>query len=229
MEKKFVIALGGSVAFPQEINTAFLKKFYLFIRKETKKGNKFIIVCGGGNVCRKYINAASKITRIPNEDRDWIGIHATRLNAHFLRTLFKEEANPVVFDKRFKIRSFGRYPIIIGSGWSPGWSTDFVSVQTAADFKINKIIILGKPDFVYADFGKEKKGKPIKKISWKNYFKLIPSKWTPGMHAPVDPVAARMAKKQNIEAVVAEGKDIINFGKILRGGKFKGTILANFK
>ena len=226
-KEKFIIALGGSVAFPKKINTTFLRKFYLFIKKEIQKGNKFIIICGGGEIARKYQKAAAKITKVFNEDKDWIGIHATRLNAHFLRTVFRKESHKVVFDNRFKIKEFGRHSVIIGSGWRPGWSTDFVAVQIAVDFNINQVVILGKPDYVYTvDPEKDNKAKPIKKISWQDYFRLIPAKWTPGLHAPVDPIAAKLAKREKIKAIVADGKDLNNLKKILRNEKFRGTILS---
>ncbi len=229
MPKDFVIALGGSIVAPKDINTDFLKKFYSFIKKEIKKGNRFIIVIGGGKITRIYQKAASEITNVDNKDNDWIGIHATRLNAHLVRTLFKKEAHPVVFDDRFKVKEFKDYPIIIGAGWKPGWSTDFVSCQIACDFKIKEVIILGKPDHVYtADFEKDKNAKPIKKISWQDYLKLVPKKWSPGLSSPVDPVAACLARKENLKVVVAEGKNLDNLQQILNGNDFKGTTIENF-
>lgn len=224
--KKFVISLGGSIAFPENLNIAFIKNFYLFIKKEIKRGNKFIIVAGGGNITRKYQEAAGKISRVSSEDKDWIGIHATRLNAHLLRTIFKREANPIVFDNRFKITNFGRYPIIIASGWRPGWSTDYVAVQIAVDFKITSVINLGKAAYVYtADFEKYPYANPIEKISWKSYLDLIPQKWIPGLHAPVDPVAARLAKRKDIKVIVVSGYDFNNLRNTLKGKNFRGTIL----
>jgi uridylate kinase len=224
--KKFVISLGGSIAFPEKINIAFLRNFYLFIKKEIKRGNKFIIVAGGGNITRKYQQAAGKVSRVSSEDKDWIGIHATRLNAHLLRTIFKREANPFVFDSRFKITSFGRYPMIVASGWRPGWSTDYVAVQIAVDFKLKSVINLSKAAYVYTvDFQKFPEAKPIEKISWKNYLNLIPQKWTPGLHVPVDPVAAKLAIRKKIKVIVANGEDLNNLRNILRGKNFKGTAL----
>jgi len=226
--KKFIIALGGSVVAPQEIDAIFLKKFCLFLKKEIKKGNKFIIAVGGGAIARKYQNAAVSINKVSNEDKDWLGIYGTYLNAQLLRTMLKQEANPLIFDKRFKIKNFGKYPLIIGAGWKPGWSTDFVAVRIAVDYKIKEVIILGKPDYVYtADFEKDKKARPIGKLDWQDYLKLIPDRWSPGLRAPVDPVAARLAKKENIKAIVAYGRDIKNLKKILRREKFKGTIVEN--
>ena len=223
---KFVVAIGGSIICPKEIDIDFLSKFHLFLKKELKKGKKFILVAGGGSVARQYQEAAVKITKIVDEDKDWLGIHATRINAHLLRVIFRNKANPVVFDERFRLKGFDKYPIIIGSGWDPGWSTDFDSVQIAVDLKIKKVIILGKPSYVYtSDPQKDKKAKPIRELKWEDYLKMIPQKWLPGLHSPVDPVAARLAKKEKITVIVADGKDLDNFKRIIENNTFKGTII----
>ena len=222
---KFVIALGGSVAFPKEIKTSYLRSFYLFLEEEINKGKKFIIVSGGGYIPRKYQEAAFEITNIPDEDKDWIGIHGTRLNAHFLRTVFRKWANPIVLDERQKVTKFGKYPLIIASGWEPGWSTDYVACRIAVDFGIKKIIVLGKPSHVYVTNQVNQKNEPIENLKWADYMKIIPSNWMPGLHAPVDPVASRLAKAENLEAIVADGKDLKKKKKILEQKRFKGTVI----
>lgn len=230
MEKnseKIVIALGGSIVCPREIDTNYLRQFYFLIKKEIKKGYKFVIVTGGGDVARNYQKSALLVNRVPNKERDWIGIYATYLNAHLLRGIFKKEAHPSIFNDRFKVKGFNGYPVIIGSGWSPGWSTDFVATQIAVDLNIEKILILGKPDYVYTkDPTKNKDAEKIEEIKWDKYLKMIPSRWRPGMSMPVDPVAARLAKKEKREIIVADGKNLSNLRKILRNKKFKGTSLC---
>lgn len=236
--KKFVIALGGSVIVPNQISgsqdpfelidTVFLHRFYLFVKKQLKRGYRFILVIGGGLLCRIYQRAAARITKVSNEDKDWLGIHVTRLNAHFIRTIFKKEAHSVIFEERFKIKRFASKPIIVAAGWQPGWSTDFVACQIACDLGLKQVLILGKADYVYtADFEKDPLAQPIPKISWQQYLKLIPKKWTPGLNSPVDPVAARLAQKQNLKVIVAHARDLPNLAKILRGEKFKGTIITD--
>jgi len=226
--KEFVIALGGSVICPKEIDSDYLRRFFWFIKKEIKKGHKFIIITGGGYTARNYQAASIGVNRVLKEDRDRLGVYATKLNAYLLKTIFKKEANPTIFDERFKIKTFGKHPIIIGSGWKAGNSTDYVAVRIAGDFKIKKVIILGKPDYVYTgDFQKDKKAKPIEEITWKDYLKLIPSSWSPGLSVPIDPVAARLAKKEDMEVIVANGKDLNNFKMILEEKKFKGTIVKS--
>ena len=56
MKKVIVLSLGGSLIIPGEINLEYLKDFKRVILKNKDK-YKFIIICGGGSIARKYIAA----------------------------------------------------------------------------------------------------------------------------------------------------------------------------
>lgn len=225
-KETIVIGLGGSIIVPDKIRTEFLKKFRNFILKFIKEGKTFVIVTGGGSVARNYIKAASEIAKISDEDKDWLGIHATRINAHLLRAIFKREAYPVVLDNPLKQIQAKSYPLFIASGWRPGWSTDYDAILLAERFKADKIIIASNIDYVYEkDIAKYKKAQPIKEISWDKYCKLISSDWKPGMKAPIDPIAARLASKLKITVIIINGNNLKNLEKILKNKKFKGTII----
>src|SRR3989344_3503136 len=224
--KLVVIALGGSVMYPDQIDSGFLKLVKALILKNVKQEKRFVIVSGGGRVSRVYQEAASKITRVNDEDKDWLGIHATRVNAHLLRTIFREVADPIVMDSRGKIKEI-KYPVTIVSGWRPGWSTDYVSIACAADFGASHVVIAGKPSHVFdKDFVKHADAKPFVSLTWREYRRLIPSKWRPGFHSPVDPIGARLAEKESISAVIINGKDLKNFGNLLNGKEFIGTVIS---
>jgi uridylate kinase len=226
-EEVFVISLGGSVAVPGEINIEFLKKFSEVIIDQTKKDRKFCIIIGGGKISRNYQKAVGEISKASDVEKDWIGIKATELNSLLLRAVFVNRANPNIFNKRFKIKKFGKYSILVGCGWKPGWSTDFIAMQIAVDFKIGKIINLGRAAYIYSDdFEKNPGAKPIENISWKEYVKIIPNRWSPGLSVPIDPMAAKLAEKNNIQAIVASGEDLDNFKRILDGKSFKGTFIS---
>ena len=203
--------MGGSVIIPGKIQVEFLKKFKEFILKFLKKNYRFVIVAGGGNICREYQAAASKIMKLSDEDNDWLGIHATRLNAHLLRTIFKKEAYPTVLDNPLKQIDGEGYNLFIGSGWRPGWSTDYDTILLAERFKADKIINATNIDYVYEkDIAKYKTAKPIKEITWNRYCKLIGAEWKPGMKAPIDPIAARLASKLKMTVLVVKGTDLKN-------------------
>lgn len=225
--KTVVIDLGGSVIVPGEIQVKFLKEFKKFILKFLKKDIRIVIVAGGGSVARNYIKAASEISAISDEDKDWLGIHATRINAHLLRTIFKKQAYPIVLDSPLKqISGKSKSPLFIASGWRPGWSTDYDAILLAERFKAEKTIIASNIDYVYEkDLAKYKDAKPIKELNWKRYRGLISSKWKPGMRSPVDPVAARLAAKLKMEVIIVKGTDLKNLENVLTGKKFKGTTI----
>lgn len=234
--KTIVIALGGSIIYPDAIDVSFLKKFKKFIlnrlasksyrRSGLRNGSRFIIVVGGGRIARVYQEAADKVFKISDEDKDWLGIHSTRANAHLLRTIFREVADPVIIDSRDKMKTL-KYPVTIASGWRPGWSTDYVSIAIAEHFKAKEAIIAGKPAHVYdKDPHKYSDAKEIHEITWKKYRKLIPAKWKPGLHSPVDPVGARLAEKKKIAAIIVDGKNLKNFENMLSGKEFKGSVIG---
>jgi len=246
--KTIVISLGGSIIYPESIDVIFLKKFNKFIRKFLKRGYKFVIVTGGGKLCRDFQSAASKVSRVSSDDKDWIGIHTTRLNAQLLRTIFKDVADPEIIDAKEKSSERAKtseaqphtnsrqrfsggvkklnYPITIGSGWRPGWSTDFVSAQIATDFGVKEFVNAGKPAYVFEkDPQKFPKAKKFEKLSWSEYRKLIPSKWIPGFNSPVDPIAAKLCQKEKLAAIVINGKNLKNFENLLSGKNFEGTII----
>lgn len=232
-----VIHLGGSVVVPHisdngGLNIPFLQQFCRFIKQEFRKGLRFIIVIGGGKTARAYQKSASQVVKIKDYDLDWIGIHATRLNAHLLRTIFEREAYPVVIDhdpeqEEVQMMRSSNRQLFFASGWRPGWSTDYIAVRLAQKFGARNVIIAKDIPFVYdKDPKKYAKAKPIQKISWSNYKKLIPSKWTPGLSSPVDPVATRLAEKLNITAKILRGTDLKNFKKAVENQPFEGTVIS---
>jgi uridylate kinase len=225
MTKIYVISLGGSLVVPNEINIKFLSLFKNIIEKKIKENKKFIIIVGGGKTARNYQNAAKALTKVSNEDLDWLGIHATRINAHLLLTIFRKYAHfRIIKNPKEKI-SF-KEKILIAAGWKPGFSTDYDAVLLAKTYNSNTIINLTNVDYVYdKDPNKFKDAKPFKEISWKDYLKLIEQKWIPGMSAPFDPIASKLAQKFKFKVIILNGKKLKNLENYLANKTFKGTII----
>lgn len=221
--KRAVLSLGGSLIVPNDIDEKFLRTFKHFVERQIKKGWKFIIVCGGGMTARRYQRAAGKLVRISAEDLDWIGIHSTRLNAHLMRTILRKHAHAVIVKNPLqKIRT--TKSIIVASGWKPGWSTDYVSIEICKTYGIPTVINLSNIDYVYSkDPKKNKNAKKIREIRWQDFQKLLPAKWTPGSNLPFDPIASRLARKIGAEAYIVDGKKIKNLEQILINRPYHGT------
>ena len=225
MKKIYVISFGGSLIVPAEIDIKILKKFKNIIEKEIKKAKKFIIITGGGKTARNYQNAAKALTKVSNEDLDWLGIHATRINAHLLLTIFRKYAYfRIIKNPKEKINF--KEKILIAAGWKPGFSTDYDAVLLAKTYNSDTIINLTNVDYVYdKDPNKFKDAKPFKEISWKDYLKLIEQKWIPGMSAPFDPIASKLAQKFKFKVIILNGKKLKNLENYLANKNFQGTII----
>lgn len=224
--KTTVFSLGGSTIVPNKIDTKFLLNFKKLAIDYVKKGNRLIIVCGGGSTCRIYQNAAKKLHKTTETDRDWIGIMATRLNAEIVRVMFKDYAyKKVIYNPHEKIKTSKK--IIIGAGYEPGCSTDTDTAILAVQFKANLIINTTNVDYVCdKDPAKYKNTKKIEKLTWPEFKKLVGGKFTAGMHAPFDPIASKIAMKHKMQVAIVNGNNLKNIKNILDEKKYKGTIIG---
>lgn len=227
---KIVLSLGGSLVVPEGgINVPFLKEFNAFIRNSLKKNPdlQFFIVVGGGRVARQYRDAGEEVLghELTHEDLDWLGIHATRLNAQLIRTIFRDIAHPHIL-KHYEIIRKVDESVVVAAGWKPGWSTDFCATLVCDDYNVKKIINMSNIDMVYERDPREfPDAKPIKKASWPEFRKLVGDKWTPGMNAPFDPIAAKNSEELGLTTVVLNGKNFENLQNYLDGKDFVGTIV----
>ncbi len=229
----FVVSLGGSLIVPGEINWEFLKEFRALIIEQIEKGNRFIIVTGGGSVTRKYQQAAEKITDLTNDDLDWLGIHSTRLNAHLIKTIFRDYAHPRINkNPRTKEDLMSHFEngegIMVAAGWRPGWSTDYVSTILAERLGAKTVINLSNIKYVCdKDPNKFDDAKEYKNIGWAEFRKLVGDTWDPGLNMPFDPIASKHAEGLGLKVVIAEGNKIDNLRDIFEGRDFIGTIIEN--
>lgn len=228
--ERIVISVGGSLIVPHTgINTEFLKHLNTFIRKqlEENQGRQFFLVSGGGATTRQYQSAAREVVghKLSPDDLDWLGIHATRLNAHLLRTIFRDLAHPYIVKKYEIIRKVTE-PVVIASGWKPGWSTDYCATLLCEDYDISTVINLSNIDQVYDKDPKQfPDAKPLEKMQWSDFQPLVGEEWVPGMNAPFDPIASKKAKELGIKVVVLNGNNFDNLEKYFKGEEFLGTVI----
>lgn len=232
MDKEtIIISLGGSLVAPAstslggpaEIDLGFLKSFKHSLQKYTS-ANRFLILVGGGKICRVYQNALLEFGA-KDKDRDWIGINISRLNAEVIKNLFNGLSFPnIVTDPKKKAKT--NKNIIVGAGWKPGWSTDYVSVLTAQTYGIKTIINLTNVDYVYDKNPSQfPDAKPLKEVDWKNFRQIVGDKWTPGLSMPFDPRASKLAEKMKLRVAIINGKNLERLEDFLNNKPFIGTII----
>lgn len=218
-----IISLGGSIIVPGEIDKVFLKRFREIIL--SLEQTRFMIICGGGKICRDYQNVAKEIAEITKEDLDWIGIRATRLNAELVRAAFGKMAyEKVIHDPDEDIDMSKR--IVIGAGFEPGSSTDLRAVQVAKRFGAGQVVNMSNIDYVYSDDPKNNPdAKKLTDITWADFRKLVGNEWSPGLNMPFDPIASKAAEAAGLKVVII-GNDMGNLEKLLKEEPFRGTTIG---
>jgi uridylate kinase len=222
-----VISLGGSLIVPDRISVSYLKKFREVIRKNSRE-YKFIIVCGGGSVARKYIYALREIG-VGETLQSMAGISATRTNARFMSYFFNQNPWRGIPQKMEEIRGYLKKQDIVFCGaleYKPNQTSDSTSAQIAEHFKSDFINLTNVPGLYDKNPKKFKNAKFIPEISWKEFDKLANKmKYKPGQHFVLDQTAAKIIMKHKITTYII-GENAKQLDNFLNGRKFKGTKIS---
>ena len=225
-----VISLGGSIVAPDGVDEVFLKDFVNVIRSfiEADPNRRFIFVVGGGGPARCWQKAYREICAggVKDDEADWIGVMATRLNAQLVKAVFSEWCSQDVVINPTQVDPLtGR--VLVAAGWKPGFSSDYDAVLLAERFQADAVINLSNIEKVYtADPKIDSNARPIDKISWADFRAIVGDEWVPGKNVPFDPVASRHAAKIGLKVICAAGKNLENLKNILGGKDFTGTTIG---
>jgi len=227
MKKVIVISLGGSLIIPEKINFKFLDNFKKTLRKHYKT-HKFVVVCGGGTIARKYI------TMLKGEGKSKLelsqaGIRATRMNAMFLMQFFgHNEANDTLPRDMKEVKANLNKNNVVFCGalrYAADSTSDGTSAKLAQFLKTDFINMTNVRGLYTANPLTNKNAKFIPYESWKNFEKRANKiKFHAGQHFILDQNAAVMIKKHKIKTYIL-GEDLRNLDKVLKGNKFTGTLI----
>ncbi len=228
-QETIVMSVGGSLIVPDAIDTTFLTNLKDLITQTATSGRRFIIIAGGGKTARRYQDAAGAVTTLTRDDLDWLGIHSTHLNGHLLRTIFRDIAYEIMIKNPDDVLDVPeQHKVIIAAGYRPGCSTDLRAVQIAEKLGAKTVINLSNTDYIYTDNPHTNPDAvKIEDITWADFRKLIPDEWEPGLSAPFDPVAAKVAERDNIEVAQLNGLKLECLHDYLAGQPFVGTRIHN--
>jgi uridylate kinase len=227
MKKVIVLSLGGSLIIPGDINLKYLKEFKKVILKN-KSNYKFIIICGGGNIARKYIFALKEEGR--NETmQSYAGISATRMNARFMSYFFEQDQERGIPHKMRELKRYARKFDIVFCGaleYSPNQTSDSTAAQIAEFFKCEFVNLTDVQGLHDKNPKKFKNAKFIPKISWEDFDKMTNEVgFKPGQHFVLDQTASSLIKKKKIITYIL-GKDMKQLDNLLNGKEFIGTTIS---
>ncbi len=227
MKKKVIIlSLGGSLIIPEKVNTKFLKEFRKIILKNTKK-YKFVIVCGGGSVARKYISGLKDLN-VNEKLQSFAGISATRMNARLMNYIFNINPEKGIPHKMRTLKKYLRKQDVVFCGaleYKPDQTSDSTSAEITKYFKSEFINLTNVKGLYNKSPVKYKNAKFISKISWKEFDKMANKiKFKPGQHFVLDQTASKIILENKISTYII-GKNLNQLDNILNDKKFIGTII----
>ncbi|MFH1802763.1 MAG: UMP kinase [archaeon] len=221
-----VISLGGSLIVPDKMNTPFLIKFIKTLRKHYST-HKFVVVCGGGVIARKYISALKAEHRSEKELAN-AGIRATRTNAQFIMQMFGKEANDALPKSMKQVKNnLTKNDLVICGAlrFAPNSTSDSTAAQLANYLKARFINLTNVAGLFNKDPTKHKDAKLIPEISWKDFHaKASKIKFKHGQNFVLDQQAAKIILKHKIPTYLL-GPELNNIAKVLKGKNFKGTLI----
>lgn len=225
--KTMVISLGGSLIVPEKVDFNFLNNFRTTLRKHYKNW-RFVIVCGGGSIARKYINLLKK-DNASEKDLSMAGIRVTRMNALVMMKLFGKEANDFIPMNMHEVKSNLHKNNVVICGalrYSPKSTSDGTAAKLANYLGAEFINMTNVKGLYTANPLTHKNAKFIPHESWKAFDKRANSmKYHSGQHFVLDQKAATMIKQDKIKTYII-GEDLANLDKILKGNKFIGTLIS---
>ncbi len=224
MKKEVVISLGGSLIIPNEVDVSLLEEFKKILEKH-KKNYKFVVVCGGGSVARKYINALRKIGRSDFLQSN-VGIAVTRLNARFMTYFFGKDANKGIPHDIKEVQNMLRREDIVFCGalrYAPNQTSDSVAAKIAKNLGSIFINLTNVPGLYTRNPLEFKDAKFIPEISWHDFNKRASTiKYKPGQHFVLDQTASEIIMQYKIKTYIL-GNNLKHLDNFLSGKKFTGT------
>lgn len=220
------LSLGGSVVVPQLVDVGYLKRLKRLLTELQSKGWRFLITVGGGATARTMQQAARQLGVTRERDLHLIGMAAARLNAELVRSMLFPLADDVLYPSLRPPRRLRKPVTLFVPDGRPGRTTDENAVNVAAAFRCTTLLNLSNVRQVFTADPKTHPGaKPLERIGWRAYLRMMPRTVTPGINLPFDPLAGRKAQRARLTVTVLDGRNLRNVRQAIMGRPFIGTII----
>ena len=227
MKKRIVIKLSGRI-FGMD-NTKMLKDYASFLVKISKICQP-IVIAGGGNIARHYINHA-RSSGADESTLDELGIEISRLNAKLLIYALKNKAYshpPTTLQEVRHAVDDGL--IVVAGGLHPGQSTNGTAALIAEKINAEQFLNATDVDGVYdMDPNKFKNAKKFKRIELKNLKNmLVHEDSIAGGYDLMDIVALKIIERSKIKTRILKA-DIKILEKAIKGADVGTEIVLSSK
>lgn len=217
---RIVLRLGGSViASPIDID--LINKFAKVVLDLIKQNHELVVIIGGGNLAREFIDIAKKL-KLNEKDQDEVAISISRVYAQlFLKKITTTKTDRIVITLKDLTTCLEENRIVVMGGLKPGITTDTVAALVAKKIQAKLIVKGTNQDGVYnKDPKKYCDAIKIDELSFEDLSEILQeNKHKAGIHQIVDPEAVKLLKNENITLLIVNGFDPNNILLAVQGKK----------
>jgi len=229
---KIAISLGGSLLTGKNTKTPTLDPetytcYAKAINRLHKEGHQIMVVCGGGNHARYFIDQAKQLDATRNL-QDNLGIKSTHINALLFMAALGDTADQTrIYQRSSDLNHAPSDKILVGGGYKPGSSTDYRAVIFAGKMKADLIINATDIDGVYTKNPNiHPDAEKLPELTCLRLEEIIKqnTRQAPGEYGLFDLKGVRLAKKLKIPLIILDGT---NPDEIIRAvkGTHSGSII----
>jgi len=222
---RIVIKLSGSV-FSENVAKTSLQKYAAMFKSISRK-TQLVVVAGGGQIARHYINVARSFG-VDEASLDELGIEVSRLNAQLLvYALGKQAHSHIPKNLKEVVVAADTGKIVVTGGLHPGQSTNATSVQIAEKINASMFINATDVDGVYdADPKTHKNAKLLKTIKLRNLRNMLVHESTmAGAYDLMDIVALKVIERSRIPTRVIKA-DVNAIKRAIKGADVGTKIIT---
>ena len=229
---KIAISLGGSLLTGKNtteptLNPQTYKKYATAIKKLHKEGHQIIVVCGGGNHARYFIETAKQLDA-SRAIQDNLGVKSTHINALLFTAALGDTADQTrIYQRSSDLKHAPQDKILVGGGYKPKSSTDYRAVIFAGKMNADLIINATDIDGVYTKNPTiHPDAEKLPELTYQRLEKIIKqnTRQAPGEYGLFDLKGVRLAKKLNIPLIIIDGTDPEEIIRAAKGTHSGSTI-----
>lgn len=206
-----VLKIGGHlISSFNSIDHTMVMKYAELLRETYDRRSKWVIVVGGGEIARRYVDAM----RALNADEvmcDEVAIMITKANAKLFVAALGDLAEQKIPSSTEELRELvGHGRIIVMGGIQPGQSTIAVAALAASTIKADRLIVATDVEGIYTSDPKiDPSARLLKQVSipmLKEIVAKLPQ--TAGKYPLIDNLAISIIERSRIPCIYVNGKSI---------------------
>jgi uridylate kinase len=221
VELRIVLKIGHALFKEHSMDIQAIRRTAEAILQLHEKGHSMMVVAGGGELSRSYIEAARRLGA-DFATCDQVGIMVTRLNALLLSIALGDASSTHIVESFHDLQeqlSTCKGRILVAGGFTPGQSTDAVAALIAERIKADLLIKTTDVEGVYdSDPDKNPNAKLLNEVSIRKLRDILLSEESkPGGYKLLDMVSLSILERSRIPVMIINGSDPRNILKAASG------------